>query len=66
MLAQSVLSLPSGDYTLRVVNPLGTTVYHESGLGPGTRDFSFLGSGMHIVAVEQGDGTTIRSFLKIR
>jgi hypothetical protein len=66
MLSHSLIAVPAGRYTLRVVNAAGVTVLRESGMGPRTCDLSSVGTGLHFVTVTSSDATLSRAILNIR
>jgi hypothetical protein len=65
-LPHSLVAVPAGRFSLRVVNAAGITVLRASGMGPRTCDFSPAGRGMHFVIVTSGNATVSRVFLNVK
>jgi hypothetical protein len=66
LLSHSLIAVPAGRFSLRVVNAAGVTVLRESGIGPTTRDLSCAGSGVHVVTVTCGAGTVSKTFVTVK
>jgi len=66
LLSHSLIAVPAGRFSLRVVNAAGVTVLRESGIGPTTRDLSSAGPGIHVVTVTRGVGTVSKTFVNVK
>jgi hypothetical protein len=62
----SMLSIPSGNYRLVVVDARGKTLLRESSVGPKTVDMNRIGSGMRIVELSTENAHVVRTVFRVK